>query len=123
MGSANIQAKIKRGLAKAVNKTGSSSSDLVYVVKTTSTGTSSVDPGIDTEISTLLVNAIFQEYNINLIGANIQAGDRKLVSDSDVVINVGDVIRQGSTNYIVINVENKAPTSDNLAYISQVRVK
>ena len=125
MGSANIRAKIQRGLAKAVNKTGSSSSELVFLIKVTeSAGGTPLNPATTTETPVLLVNAIFKEYDIKLVDINIQAGDRRLVSDHTVAINVGDTIRQGSTDYIVIpSVENKAPTSDSLVYISQLRVK
>ena len=49
MGSANIQAKIKKGLAKAVNKTGSSNSELVYLVSKSVTAGSPLSPGTTTE--------------------------------------------------------------------------
>ena len=80
MSSANIQAKIKKGLAKAVNKTGSSSSELVYLVQTTV-----ITPG------------------------------------SPVSLPVGDIIKQGVTNYIVIDLGESSPTSDVLNYNPQVR--
>jgi len=71
----------------------------------------------------LLVNAIFKNYDQSLIGGNIQAGDRQLVCDNTVVIEVGDTIKQGTTNYIVIDLGQAAPTSDVLVYTPQVRVK
>ena len=124
MTAANIQAKVKRGLAKAVNKTGSPTSDKVFLIRITeSGGTNPLTPVTTTETPVLLPNAIFVEYDVKLVDINIQAGDRKLVSDNTVVLTVGNIIRQGSINYIVIMVENKAPTSDNLLYISQLRVK
>lgn len=123
MSSATIQAKVKYGLAKAATATGSNAADLVYAVKTTTTGSSPLSAGVTTESDTLLVNALFKEYQSFVAGGIIQAGDRALVSNSDVVINTGDIIKQGATRYTVINVETKAPTSDVLAYISQVRVK
>lgn len=123
MGSANIQAKIKKGLAKAVDKTGSSASENVYLVRKTSTGTSPIDVGVTTTETILLVNAIFKNYDQRLVGGNIQAGDRQLVSDNTVEINVGDTINQGSTNYIVIDLGQSAPTSDVLVYMPQVRVQ
>ena len=122
MGSVDIQKRIKAGLARAVLKTGSPNSDKVFLITTTSTGTAT-EIGVVTETSTLLLNAIFTSYNINLIGANIQIGDRRLVSDSDVTIPSGSTIRQGSTDYIVIGPSPVAPTSDVLAYGTQVRVK
>lgn len=124
MGSANIQAKIKKGLAKAINKTGSASSELVYVERIVlSGGNSPIDPPVRTPTNTLLVDAIFTSYDKSLIDGNIKAGDRKLVANGDVEILMGERIIQGSTNYIVINVDKKAPTSDVLAYIAQVRVQ
>ena len=122
MGSIDIQAKVRKGLARADNKTGSSTSDKVFLITTTSTGTAT-EIGIVTETSTLLLNAIFTSYNINLIGANIQVGDRQLISNSDIAIPTGSTIRQGSTDYIVIGPSPVAPTSDVLLYKTQVRVK
>ena len=123
MSAANIQAKIQKGLAKAINKTGSTSSELIYLVqKTTTTGTPLV-PGTTTSVNVLLTNAIFQEYDAKLVDINILAGDRKLVSDNATPVKQGDIIQQGTVFYIVIDVDIKAPTSDVLAYISQVRVK
>lgn len=123
MGSANIRAKVKRGLARAQVKTGSSSTDNVYLVKRTSVGGTPLNPSSSTEQNILLVDAIFQEYDAKTVDVNILAGDRRLVTNSDVVISQGDVIRQGGLNYTVIDVDIKAPTSDVLAYISQVRIK
>ncbi len=122
MGSLQIQARIKAGLARAVLKTGSPTADKVFLITTTSTGTAT-EIGTVTETPTLLLNAIFVSYNINLIGANIQVGDRELISDSDVTIPSGSTIRQGSTDYIVIGPSPVAPTSDVLVYRTQVRVK
>ena len=122
MGSSSIQNKVRKGLARAVKKTGSSASDKVLLITSESTGTAT-EIGVVTESSTLLVDAIFTSYNINLIGANIQVGDRQLISNNDVVINTGDTIRQGSTDYIVIGPSPTAPTSDVLLYKTQVRVK
>ena len=122
MGSANIQAKIRNGLAKAVNKTGSSNSELVYLVTKSDAGTP-LNPLPQTETQTLLVNAIFKSYSKFLTDVSIKAGDRELVSDSDVEIKANDIIRQGSSEYIVVSVSLSAPTSDVLNYISQVRLK
>ena len=123
MGSANLQAKIKKGLAKAVNKTGSTASEKVFLLRETRSGGTPLTTPIITTESIELLNAIFRKYNISLVGANIQAGDRELISDSDVTINTGDTIRQGSTNYIAIGPSPTAPTSDVLLYKTQVRVK
>ena len=124
MSSANIQAKIKKGLAKAVNKTGSTNSELVYLAQETNAGGNTpIDPPVITTNDALLVNAIFKNYDQSLIGGNIQAGDRQLVCDNTVVIKVGDTIKQGTTNYTVISLGQSAPTSDVLVYMPQVRVK
>ena len=124
MGSANIQAKVKLGLAKAISKTGSATSEKVYIVKNTETGGNDplIPPTVTTE-SIELVNAIFTEYDTNSIDGNIQAGDRKLVSNNDVAVITGETVTQGTTRYIIIDVDTKAPTSDVLAYISQLRVQ
>ena len=120
----NIQDKIKRGLSKAINKTGSASSELVYVEKIIlSGGNSPLDPPVRTPTNVLLVDAIFKSYDRSLIGDTVKAGDRELVSNSDVEILMGERIIQGSTTYTVVASEPKAPTSDVLAYIAQVRVQ
>ena len=68
MGSANIQAKIKKGLAKAINKTGSTNSELVYLVQETNTGGNTpIDPPVISTNDVLLVNAIFKNYDQSLI--------------------------------------------------------
>ena len=123
MGSSNIQAKVKRGLAKAINKTGSSSSQKVFIVKESGGNNDPLNPVTPTSQTIELVNAIFTEYDTNSIDGNIQAGDRKLVSNNDVAVVIGETITQGATKYIVIDVDTKAPTSDVLTYISQVRVQ
>lgn len=121
MGSADIQAKIKRGLAKAVSKTGSLSSDKIYLVSETRTGGDGVTPPTITSTDILLVNAVFKSYDASMIDTEILTGDRMLVSDNSVAIKQGDKIKEGSKEYVVISVDIKSPTSDRLAYISQVR--
>ncbi len=123
MGSANIQAKVKRGLARAINKTGSAGIDLVYLVSKTSSGGNPLAPATVTTQDVLLVDAIFREYDARVFDVNILAGDRELVSNNDVAIKQGDIIKQGANTYKVISVEIKAPTSDVLVYISQLRLK
>tara|TARA_R100000951_G_scaffold58602_1_gene49262 strand:- start:300 stop:671 length:372 start_codon:yes stop_codon:yes gene_type:complete len=123
MASADIQARIKKGLARAIKKTGSSSSEKVYIVKESGGNNDPLNPVTPTSQTVELINAIFTEYDTNSIDGNIQAGDRKLVSNSDVAVVIGETITQGTTKYIVIDVDTKAPTSDVLAYISQVRVQ
>ena len=122
MSAASIQAKIKRGLAKAVNKTGSAASDSVYLIKTTTVGGSPLG-GTTTSASTLLPNAIFKSYDAKMFNETILAGDRLLVCDNVTPIVQGDTVQQGALFYLVINVDVKAPTSDTLVYIAQVRLK
>jgi hypothetical protein len=123
MGSANIQAKVKKGLAKAVKKTGSVNSDKVYLVSKSTTAGNPLSPGVTTSTSTELTNAIFVDYDATMFNINILAGDRKLACDNVTIIKQGDEITQGSTSYIVISLGIVAPTSDVLAYMPQVRLK
>ena len=123
MSAAAIQSKIKAGLAKAVGKVGSATVDKVYIVVNSGGSSDPLNPIAPTETDTELVNAIFTAYDINLVGGNIQNGDRMLITDNIVYIPVGATIKQGSTKYIVISVEPVAPTSEALLYKSQLRVK
>ena len=124
MSASGIQAKIKKGLAKAISKTGSTSSELIYVEKITlSGGNSPLNPPIQTPNNVPLIDAVFKSYNQELIDGVIQAGDRQLVANGDVVIKRGEIIIEGNTRYTVESVDVKAPTSDVLAYIAQVRVQ
>lgn len=120
MSSADIQAKIKRGLAKAVNRTGSANSELVYMTRLINTG-NPLSPASTTSTPVLLVNAIFKTFDKKYTDIDIRAGDRELVSDSDVTIQQGDIITQGTTTYKVISIDYRAPTSDPLVNFSQVR--
>ena len=98
MSASGIQAKIKKGLAKAISKTGSTSSELIYVEKITlSGGNSPLNPPIPTPNNVLLIDAIFKSYNQELIDGVIQAGDRQLVANGDVVIKRGEIIIEGNT--------------------------
>jgi len=123
MSASAIQSKIKAGLAKAVGKVGSATVDKVYLVVNSGGSSDPLNPIAPTETDTELVNAIFTAYDINLVGGNIQNGDRMLITDNIVYIPVGATIKQGSTKYIVISVEPVAPTSEALLYKSQLRVK
>lgn len=126
MSASSIQARIKRGLSRAVDKTGSANRDLVYLVEETSAGSN--DPNNPVEPSTkdtLLADAIFTSYDIKALGGNteIKSGDRRLVSNSDVEIKRGATIKQGSALYYVVNTSPVAPTSNALVYTSQLRLK
>ena len=123
MSSADIQSKVKKLLAKAVVKTGSTSADKVYLVIKSGGNSDPINPTPPTETDVELVNAIFTNYDINLLGANIQAGDRSLTTDNTQPIEVGATIKQGSVKYIAITVNTIAPTSNVLLYKTQLRVK
>lgn len=124
MTSANIRAKIQKGLAKAIDKTGSSSSDKIYLIqKTVTGGDTPLSPATEIETKVLLVNAIFKSFDKDQFSGEIQTGDRMLVSDYAVPVSNGDIIEEGGTRYIVVSQDVKAPTSDALVYISQVRVQ
>ena len=123
MAGVDIQAKVRNGLAKAIKATGSSSSELVYLVVTSTTATSPLDTGVITSTETLLPNAIFKSFDKSIDGTNVLTGDRALVSDNAVIVKAGDIIKQGTDKYVIIDVEVKAPASEALAYISQVRLK
>ena len=131
MSSSSIRAKIKSGLKKAIAAVGSSDSDKIYKINKirSSGGTTPIDLPVYDETPVLLVDAIFQSYDTSetsgTVGSQlpdgVRKGDKKLVSNSDVVITEGDTIRQGSTDFIVVSTDTKAPTSEVLVYTSQLR--
>jgi hypothetical protein len=123
MSAASIQAKVKKGLAKASVVTGTATSDKVYLVKSVTVGGGPLGGGTTTNTTTLLPNASFKSFDAKLFGGTMLAGDRVLVSDSATAITQGDTIQQGTLFYIVVAVDIKAPQSEVLAYISQVRLK
>ena len=124
MASVDIQAKIKAGLAKAVNKPGSASSPNVYLVSETVTGGDTpLDEPTIVATDILLKDAIFKSYDQSLVGGNINQGDRQLVSNNDVPIATGDTIKAGDDIYAVHDVETKSPAGDALVYISQLRLQ
>ena len=119
MSAASIQAKVKAGLAKAAIAVGSPADAKIYLVRKTQGGTPLAPSTTETII--LLPNAIFKSYQQGLTDVNIRVGDRQLVSDSDNEINPNDIIRQAGSEYIVISVDKKVPSSEPLAYITQCR--
>jgi hypothetical protein len=123
MSAASIQAKVKKGLAKAAAATGSATSDKVYLVKSVTVGGSPLSAGTTTSTTTLLTSAIFKSYDAKMFDSTILAGDRMLVCDNVTAIKQGDTIQQGTSLYIVVAVDIKAPQSEVLAYILQVRLK
>ncbi len=123
MSSAQIQKRIKAGLKRAQVKTGSPTSDKVYLVKKSTTSGTPINPGTTTTSTVELVNAIFIDYDAKYFDINILAGDRKLICDNVNVVKQGDTITQGALTYYVVSINVIAPTSDTLAYIPQVRLK
>jgi hypothetical protein len=123
MSSLELSQDVKNLLAEAQKLAGSSTSEKIYVIKETITGGGPLGGGTTSSTTTLLPNAVFKSYDAKLFGDTILAGDRMLVCDNATVINQGDTIQEGTAKYIVINIDIKAPTSDVLAYILQVRLK
>jgi hypothetical protein len=123
MSAPSIQAKVKKGLAKAIAATGSPTSLKVYLVNAVTTNGSPLSPGITTSTNVLLTNAAFKSYDAKLFGGAMLASDRALVCDNVTSIKQGDTIQEGTALYIVVAVDIKAPTSDVLAYILQLRLK
>tara|TARA_R110000772_G_scaffold60095_2_gene135623 strand:+ start:2303 stop:2674 length:372 start_codon:yes stop_codon:yes gene_type:complete len=121
--AAQIQKRIKAGLKRAQVKTGSPTSDKVYLVKKSTTSGTPSNPGTTTSSTVELVNAIFIDYDAKYFDINILAGDRRLICDNVNVVKQGDTITQGSLAYYVVSINVIAPTSDTLAYLPQVRLK
>ena len=123
MSSSELSQDVKDLLAEAINLAGSITSEKIYVIKETVTGGGPLGGGTTSSTTILLPNATFKSYDAKLFGGTMLAGDRVLVCDNATVINQGDTIQEGTVFYIVINIDIKAPTSDVLAYIAQVRLK
>jgi hypothetical protein len=123
MSAASIIANIKKGLGNASAATGSPVSDKIYVVNSVTVGGGPLGGGTTTSTNTLLPDALFKSFDAKLFGGTMLAGDRVLVSDNVTAITQGDTIQQGTSFYIVVAVDIKAPQSEVLAYISQVRLK
>ena len=123
MSSASIQVKIKKGLSKARVKAGSLTALKVYLLQSVTTQGTPLAPGTTTTTEVELNTAIFTSYDAKIFNENILAGDRRLVCDNTTAITQGDVIKQGAVTYLAISVEIKAPTSDVLAYIVQLRAR
>jgi len=123
MSSAQIQKRIKAGLARAQKKTGSPTSDKVFLLKESGGNNDPLNPVAPTTTEIELTNAIFTSFDAKLFGVTILAGDRKLICDNVNIIKQGDTIKQGNLFYTVIDLVIIAPTSDVLAYIPQVRLK
>jgi len=123
MSSAQIQKRIQAGLKRAQRKTGSPTSDKVYLVSKTIVAGTPLAPGTSTSTNIELTNAIFIDYEAKHFDINILAGDRRLICDNVTIVKQGDEIVQGSLTYYVVSIAIIAPTSDVLAYMPQIRLK
>ena len=123
MGAAQIQKRIQAGLKRAQNKTGSPTSDKVFLVNKVTTAGTPLAPGTTTSTNIELTNAIFIDYEAKHFDINILAGDRRLICDNVTIVKQGDEIVQGSLTYYVVSIAIIAPTSDVLAYMPQLRLK
>ena len=121
MAGVDIQNRIKAGLARANAKTGDGT-NLIVLNKKTVTAGNPVNPGIVTVEQITLKDAILTSYTAKDIdGDLIIAGDKRLVSNSDNVINQNDEIIVNGVKHIVVNPDVKNPSNVPLAYISQLR--
>jgi hypothetical protein len=120
MGGVDIQAKVKSGLAKAVNAVGSG--DLVYLVKETKSGGTPLNPPTVATENILLTNAIFKAIKITQFSSSlIQQGDRQLIASADVELNINDKIEQGSRKMYIVDVGPSEPAGVVLVYKCVVR--
>ena len=123
MSSAQIQKRIKAGLARAQKKTGSPSSDKVFLIKESGGNNDPLNPVSPTTTEVELVNAIFTSFDAKMFSTTILAGDRRLFCDNVNIVKQGDTIKQGSLFYTVVDLVIIAPTSNVLAYLPQLRLK
>lgn len=122
----DIQQKVINGLRKANIATSEPSADLVYLNQVTLSGGDGtpLNPPTETITPVLLVDAIFQSYDANLVfDSLIQAGDRRLVTNGLIEIKQNDTFTVGSDTYIAITVDIKEPSGIPLAYIAQLRIQ
>ena len=123
MSSSQIQKRIKAGLARAIKKTGSATSDKVYLLSESGGNNDPLNPVAPTTTQVELVNAIFTNFDAKMFSTTILAGDRRLFCDNVNIIKQGDTIKQGDVLYIVIALVIIAPRSNVLAYLPQLRLK
>jgi len=122
MSGAAIQERIKKGLSRAIDRTGSASSPLVYKIERTSGGGTPMNPLPIVTNSVLLVDAVFTGYNEYTVDQTlIKTGDRRLVTNGDIVISENDTIKVDGDEFNVEAVDVKSPAGVPLAYISQLR--
>lgn len=124
MDANQIRKEVQKGLAIAASIAGGSGAPLVYHIKTTKTGGSPIaEPTVTTE-EILLPNAVFTKIKTSLIdGTLIKKGDMSLSADYNAVLEVGDTIRQGDRQFIVVTTDPVAPFGTSLARKCVVRAQ
>lgn len=121
MAGIDINKKVKKGLKKANAATGENPYPIYKEVKEI-TGGDFITPPSETITDVQLVDAIFQSYDQKAIdGTTIKAGDRRIVCNGDVPLDMGDIIKENNIRYMVQNVENITPAGIPLAFKAQVR--
>ncbi len=122
MAGLDIQAKVKRGLARAINKTGANASTLVYLVQRSGSAGTPSSPGTQSTNDVLLKDAIFKSYDLSNIDQTfIKTGDRQLVTNGDILIKENDIIKHEERLFIVASVDVKNPAGVPLAYTANIR--
>ena len=121
MSGADIQSRIKAGLARANVKTGNGTNLIILNQKSTTAG-NPVNPGVTTVTQITLIDAILTSYTGSQIDNDlIVKGDKKLISNSDTLITVNDEIIVNGVKHIVVDTDAKNPSNVPLVYISQLR--
>lgn len=122
MSGAEIQSRIKAGLARAVARTGGNPAQLVLKIEKTGAGGTPQNPTPVTKVSVPLVDAVVSSYtDSNLDQSLIESGDRKLICGPDVAIYQNDAIKVDDEEFIVVGVDVKNPAGVVLMYIAQIR--
>jgi hypothetical protein len=125
MSAYDIQKKVKKGLAKAQKKAGSTASPKVYLEQEViAGGNSPLNPPTVTVTNVELVNAVFKSINQDLIdNTNILSTDVMLVTDGYVTIDRNEKITSDSKTYVVVANDLKAPFGISLANILILRLQ
>ena len=121
MSGASIAAKVKKGLRKANAATGENPNPIYKEVKVL-TGGDGITPPTETITDVQLVDAIFQSYDQkNIDGTLIQAGDRFIVCNGDVLLETNDFIKEDGVRYLVVAPEIVKPAGVVIAVKAFVR--
>ncbi len=122
MAAKDIQAKVISGLAKAKSKAGSTNSPLTTIIKTTisSVGSPLNPPHIE-EVEYTLLNAVINPVKLSTVNGLIQQGDMKLTCDSNIPVELGDIVCRGGNRYAVTSVEPVEPFGEVILYKANLR--